>query len=72
MSTYIDFEVENNGNNPKLKDCVIISKYKTIFAKSYTPGGVFVIRKVKSTVPWTYTTEVPHGEEVVIEMFYEK
>ena len=72
MSTYIDFEVENNDNNPKLKDCVIISKYKTIFAKRYTSGGVFVIRNVKSTLPWTYATEVLHGEEAVIEMFYEK
>ena len=33
------------------------SKYKTIFAKGYTPNWseeVFVNRKIKNTVPWTY------------------
>ena len=38
----------------KVGDCVIISKYKNIFAKGYTPNWseeVFVIKKVKNTVP---------------------
>ena len=33
------------------------SKYKNIFAKGYMPNWseeVFVIKKVKNTIPWTY------------------
>ena len=45
--------------NPKSKVVkkVRTSKYKTIFAKGYTPNWseeVFVNRKIKNTVPWTY------------------
>ena len=38
-NTYIDFGKEVNDNGPKFKvgDHVIISKYKNIFAKGYTP-----------------------------------
>ena len=41
---------------PNLKFIVIISKYKNIFVKVYTPNWseeVFVIKKVKNTMPWT-------------------
>ena len=39
-STYIDSEVENNDKDPKFEvgDHIRISKYKTIFAKGYTPN----------------------------------
>ena len=39
-NTYIDFGKEVNDNDPKFKvgDQVRISKYKNIFAKSYTPN----------------------------------
>ena len=55
-STYIDFTKENNKEGPKCKvgNHVRISKYKTIFAKGYVPNWseeVFVIKKVKNTVP---------------------
>ena len=58
-NTYIDFEKEVNDKDPKFKvgDHVRISKYKNIFAKWYTPNWsdeVFVISKIKNTVPWTY------------------
>ena len=48
-----------NDENPKFKvgDHVKISKYKNIFVKGYIPGwskDVFVIKKVKNTIPWTY------------------
>ena len=51
-NTYTDFEKEVNDKDPKFKvgDHVIISKYKNIFAKGYTPNWseeVFVIKKVK-------------------------
>ena len=49
------------------------SKYKNIFAKGYTPNWseeLFVIKKVKNTVPWTYGTSNLNGEEIT-EKFYE-
>ena len=52
-------ELHSNKKTPKFKvgDNVRISKYKIIFAKGYTPNlleEVFVINKIKNTVPWTY------------------
>ena len=75
-NTYIDFEKEVNNKDPKFKvgDHVRISKYKNIFAKGYTPNWseeVFVISKIKNTVPWTYVINDLNGEEI-IGTFYEK
>ena len=75
-NTYFDFEKEVNDKDPKFKvgDHVRISKYKNIFAKGYTPNWseeVFVIKKVKNTVPWTYVINDLNGEEI-IGTFYEK
>ena len=58
-NTYTDFGKVGNDNDLKFKvgDHVRISKYKSIFTKGYTPNWseeVFVIRKIKNTVPWTY------------------
>ena len=58
-NTYINTDKEINNKDGKFKvgDRVRISKYKNIFAKGYTPNWseeVFVIKKVKNTVPWTY------------------
>ena len=65
-NTYIDFNKEVNDKDPKFKvdDHVIISKYKNIFAKGYTPNWskVFVIKEVKNTVPWTYVISDLKGE----------
>ena len=57
--TYIDSSKEIDNKDPKFKtvDIIRISKYKNIFAKGYVPNWfqeVFVIKKVKKTVPWTY------------------
>ena len=55
-------------------DHVTISKYKSIFAKDYTPNWseeVFLIKKVKTTVPWTYAISDLNSEEIT-ETFYEK
>ena len=75
-NTYIDFKKEVNDKDPKFKvsDHVRISKYKNIFAQGYTPNWseeVFVIKKVKNTVPWTYIINDLNGEEI-IGTFYEK
>ena len=72
-NTYIDYSKEVNIKDPKFKvgDKVRISKYKNIFAKGYNPNWskeVFVIKKVKSTVPWTYVISDLKGEEIV-ELF---
>ena len=75
-NTYINIDKEINDKDPKFKvgDCVRISKYKNIFAEDYTPNWseeVFVIKKVKNTVPWTYVIKDLNGEEI-IGTFYEK
>ena len=62
--------------NPKSKvgDNVRISKYKNTFAKGYTPNWseeVFVVSKIKNTVPWTYVVSDLNGEEIT-GSFYEK
>ena len=75
-NTYIDSNKEVNDKDPKFKvgDHVRISKYKNIFAKGYTPNWseeVFVIKKVKNTVPWTNVINDLNGEKI-IGTFYEK
>ena len=75
-NTYIDSVKEVNYKDPKFKvgDHVRICKYKNIFAKRYTPNWyeeVFVIKKVKNTVPWTYVINDLNGDKI-IRKFYEK
>ena len=73
---YIDFKKEVNDKDPKFKvgDHVRISKYKNIFVIGYTPNWseeIFVVSKIKNTVPWTYVIKDLNGEEI-IGTFYEK
>ena len=68
-STYTDLGVESNDKDPKSKvgDHVRLAQYKNIYAKGYTPNWsveVFVIKKVKNTVPWTYAIEDLNGEKI--------
>ena len=55
-SKYIDFHEKNNKRfKIKVDDRVRISKCRKIFAKGYLPNWseeVFVVIKVKNTVPW--------------------
>ena len=65
-----------NQKDPKFKvgDNVRISRYKNIFAKGYTPNSseeVFVINKIKNTVPWTHAISDLNDEEIT-RSFYEK
>ena len=74
--SFPEYNEESNKRNPKFKvgDHVRISKYKNNFAKGYAPNWseeIFVIKKVKNTVPWTYVINDPHSEEI-IGSFYEK
>ena len=67
-------DLSNKKTKFKLDDNVIISKYKNIFAKGYTPNWseeVFIIDKIKNTVPWTYAISDLNGEKST-GSFYEK
>ena len=68
--SFAKFNEESNKKDPKLKvgDLVRISKYKHIFAKGYAPnwsGEIFVVKKIKNIVPWTYIIIDLNGEEIV-------
>ena len=74
--SFAGYNEESNKKDPKLKvgDHVKISKLKNVFAKGYTPNWseeIFVVKKVKNTVPWTYIIGDLNGEEIV-GSFYEK
>ena len=74
--SYAEYNENFNKKDPKFKtgDHVRISKYKNIFAKGYTPSWseeVFVVSKIKNTVPWTYVVTKLNGEEIT-GRFYEK
>ena len=74
-NTYIDFKKEVNDKNRKFEvgDHVRISKYNNIFTKGYIPNWseeIFIIKKIKNTVPWTYVVNDLNGEKI-IGTFYE-
>ena len=76
-NTYIDFKKEVNDKNPKFKvgDHVRISKYKNIFAKGYTPNWseeISVIKKIKNTVPSTYSINDLNCEEITLTFYQRK
>ena len=59
-NSFAEYNEESNEKDPKFKvgDHVRISK----FQKGYTPNWseeIFIVKKIKSTAPWTY------GEEIV-------
>ena len=74
--SYAEYNENFNKTDPKFKvgDNVRIPKYKNIFGKEYTPNWseeVFVIHKIKNTVPWTYVVSDLNGVEIT-RGFYEK
>ena len=69
-STYIEFGIKNNDKYLKCKvgDHVTILKCENNFAKGYVRNGseeVFMIKKVKNTVTWTYVIEDPNVEDII-------
>ena len=70
-----EYNEDFNKKDPKFKvgDHVRISKYKNIFAKGCDPNWseVFVVSKIKNTVPWAYVISDLNGEEIT-GSFYEK
>ena len=71
--SYAEYNEDSNETKPKFKvgDRVKIlkskKKKKNSFAKGYTqnlPEEVFVVSKIKNTVPWTYMISDLNGEEL--------
>ena len=74
--SYAKYNEACNVTKPKFKvdDLVWISKYKNIFAKRYTQNWseeVFIVSKIKDTVPWTYVISELNGGKIA-GSFYEK
>ena len=73
--SYADYNEDSNEKDPKFKvgDHVRISKYKNIFAKGYFQNWseVFVVSKIKNTVPWTHVISDLNCEPIT-GSFYEK
>ena len=74
--SYAEYNENLNKKDPKFKfgDHARISKYKNISAKGYTPKWseeIFVINKMKNTVPWTYVINDLNGDKTT-GSFYEK
>ena len=74
--SFVECNEKSNKKDTKFKvgNHVRISKYKNIFAKGYAPNWseeVFVINKIKNTVPWIYIINDLNGEEIT-GSFYEK
>ena len=74
--SYVEFNKDSNEKDPKFKvgDRIRISKYKNIVAKWYIQNWseeVFIISKIKNTVPWTYVISDLNSEKNS-ESFYEK
>ena len=68
--SFAEYNEESNEKDPKFKvgDNVRISKFENVFAKGYTSNWseeIFIIKKMKNTVPWTYVISHLNGEEIV-------
>ena len=66
--SFAEYNEKSNKKDPKFKigDHVRISKYKNIFSKGYAPNWseeIFVVKKIKNTVPWTYEISDLNGEK---------
>ena len=74
--SYTEYNGNSNKKDPKFKagDYVRISKYKNIFPKGYIANWskeVFVVSKIKNTVPCTYVISNLNGEKIT-GSFHEK
>ena len=74
--SFAEYNEQSKEKDPKFKvgDHVRISKFKKIFAKRYTPNWIdeiFIVKKIKNAVSWTYIISDLNGEETA-GSFYEK
>ena len=61
---YVEFYEDFNKKVPKFK----VGHCATIFAEGYSPNWseeIFVIKKIKNTVPYTYVINDLNGEETI-------
>ena len=75
-NSYAACSEDSNEKEPTFRvgDRVRVSKYKNIFTKGYTQNcseEVFVVSKIKNTVPWTYVISDLNGEPL-LELFMKK
>ena len=68
--SFAEYNKEFNKKGPKFKvgDHVRISKHRNIFAKGYVHNWseeVFIVNKIKNTVPWTYTISDLNDEQII-------
>ena len=64
-NTYLDFGVNDIKKDPKLKVGDHVRLNIKIFLQKVTSEEVFMIRKNKNTVPWTYSISNLNGEAFV-------
>ena len=69
-NSFAEYNENFNAKDHKFKvgDLVRISKFKNIFAKGYTPNWseeIFIIKKIKNTVPRTCIISDLNGEKIV-------
>ena len=67
IKVYVD---EHNEKDSRFKvgERVIISRYKNIFAKGYTPNWskeIFIVDKINDAVPYTYNLKDLNDEEII-------
>ena len=68
MELHSSKEVNDKDPKSKVGDHVRISKHKNLCAKGYTPNWseeVFVIKKVKNTVSWTYAVNDLNSYQII-------
>ena len=74
--SYAEYSADSNAKDAKfiIANRVRISKHKNIFAEDSAPNWseeIFVISKVKNTIPWAYVISDLNDEEID-GTFYEK
>ena len=74
--SFAEYNEESDKKDIKIKasDNFRISRFKNVFSKGYTPNWseeIFIVKKIKNTVPWTYVISDLNIEEI-IGSFYEK
>ena len=71
---FAEYNEESNKKDPKFKIGDHVRSCQNIFTKGYTPNWseeIFVVKKIKNTVPWTYKISDLNGDNIV-GSFYEK
>ena len=74
IEKYILMNAIKKDSRFNVGDRVRISKFKTIFAKGYTPNWsreIFIVDTINDTVPYTYNLKDLNDEDI-IGSFYDR